>query len=392
MAMAFRQKISYLLKHNAVAQKTYRVVFNTAFRCLGIFVKTDPELVMFISLMGSRYNDSPRAMYEYMLAHDEYKHFKCVWAFEDPSKYPDVPSIRIDTPKYFTMLLKAGYWVSNTNIQRGLSFKKKSTHWIYTCHGTAIKLCGNDCPGRKDFDYSKVDTICVQSKFDEMVMKRGFKAREESFLECGRPCSDELFHASDADRIRVRAKLNIPEGKKVILYAPTWRDSADGGVSYVIKPPIDFKMWERELGNDYIVLFRAHHITTKILNVEFNDFVRDVSDYSEVNDLMIASDVLISDYSAILTDYAILNRPILCFAYDYDDYLKERGTYFRLDDELPNKSCRTERELIERIQALDYEKESNNTEKFRKKFIEFGGNATEQAVRALFSKQQKEAF
>ena len=101
---------------------------------------------------------------------------------------------------------------------------------------------------------------------------------------------------------------------------------------------------------------------------------------------MIASDILISDYSAVLTDYAILNRPILCFAYDYEDYLKERGTYFELDDELPNKSCRTESELIERIRTLDYEKESINSEEFRKKFIEFGGNAAEQAVKALFSK------
>jgi len=384
--MALRQRISYLLKHNEAAQKAYRVVFNTAFRCLGLFVNTDPELVIFISLMGSRYNDSPRAMYEYMQAHEEYKKYKCMWAFEEPSKYPNIPSIKIDTPKYFLMLLKAGYWVSNTNIQRGLSFKKKKTRWIYTCHGTAIKLCGNDCPGRHDFDYSKVDVICIQSKFDEKVMKSGFRAREECFLEIGRPCNDPLFSIKDSDTIAMKQKLGLPEGKKVILYAPTWRDSNNGGTSYVIKPPINFKMWERELGKDYIVLFRAHHITTKVLNVEFNDFVRDVSDYPEINDLMIVSDILISDYSAVLTDYAILNRPILCFAYDYDDYLKERGTYFELDDELPNKSCRTESELIERIRTLDYEKESRNTEKFRKKFIEFGGNAVEHAVKALFSK------
>ena len=77
--MALRQKISYLLKHNEVAQKAYRVVFNTAFRCLGLFVKTDPNLVMFISLMGSRYNDSPRAMYEYMQAHEEYKKYQEIY-------------------------------------------------------------------------------------------------------------------------------------------------------------------------------------------------------------------------------------------------------------------------------------------------------------------------
>lgn len=382
----FRQRTIYILKHNAIAQKMYRVIFNLAFSIIGLFVKFEPNLVMFISLMGSRYNDSPRSMYEYIKNHKEYAQYKCVWAFENPEAYPDIPSVRIDTPQFFLMLLKAGFWVSNTNIQRGLSFKKKRTRWVYTCHGTAIKLCGNDCPGRKDFDYSRVNTICVQSKYDEMVLKRGFKAREESFLECGRPCSDELFHATDSNRGQMRNRLNIPEGKTVILYAPTWRDSADGGVSYTIKPPIDFKRWELELGDDYIVLFRAHHITTKILNIAFNDFVRDVSSYPEVNDLLMASDILISDYSAILTDYAILERPVLCFAYDYEEYLKERGTYFDLEEEMPNKPCRTEDELLYRIKHLDFIQESVNTGVFRRKFIEFGGNATEQAVKALFQK------
>lgn len=380
-----RQRISYLLKHNAFAQKTYRVLFNFIFGIIGLFVKFEPDLVIFISLMGSRYNDSPRSIYEYIKAHKEYGQYKCIWAFEKPEDYPDVPSVKIDTLKYFILLLKAGYWVSNTNIQRGLSFKKKRTKWIYNCHGTAIKLCGNDCPGRKDFDYSKVNVICVQSKFDEKVMKSGFKARDESFLECGRPCSDGLFHASEEDYSIIRDRLGIPNGKKVILYAPTWRDSLDGGASYTIKPPIDFSRWEKELGNDYIVLFRAHHITTKVLNITFNDFVKDVSTYPEVNDLLIASDILISDYSAILTDYAILERPILCFAYDYDEYLKERGTYFDLDKEMPNKLCKSEDELLDRIHHLDFEKESINTGIFRRKFIEFGGNATEQAVQAIFN-------
>ena len=381
-----RQRISYLLKHNLALQNTYRAIFNALFKFLGIFIKIDPQLIIFVSLMGSRYNDSPRSIYEYIKSHDEYKKYRCIWGFEDPSKYPDIPSVRIDTPKYFFLLLKAGYWVSNTNIQRGLSFKKKKTKWMNTCHGTAIKLCGNDCPGRKDFDYSDIDYITVQSKYDEMVSKRGFKSRDESFVEIGRACSDQLFHATQDDYLTIRKKLGLPSNKKVILYAPTWRDSVDGGASYEIKPPIDLKKWEKCLGDQYVVLFRAHHITTKVLNVVFNDFVRDYSDYPEINDLLIASDILISDYSAVLTDFAILNKPIICFAYDYDNYLKERGTYFELDEVLPNKSCRTESEVIEQIRNLDYKVEAKKTEAFRKKFIEFGGNATPQAVKILLGK------
>ena len=380
-----KQKIIYILKHNSIAQVLFRLFFNFLFRLLGIFVRTDSNLVVFVSMMGKKYNDSPRVIYEYLKSHEKYKDYHCIWAFEKPQDYPEVPSIKIDTLQYFIMLLKAGYWISSTNIQRGLSFKKKKTKWMYTCHGTAFKLCGNDCPGRKDFDYSSVNYICVQSKFDEYVMEKGFMARKDSFLECGRPCNDRLFHVSETDRIVIRKKMGIPDDKKVILYAPTWRDSIDGGVSYAIRPPLSFENWEKELGNQYVVLFRAHHITTKILNVQFNDFVRDVSLYPDVNDIMIASDILISDYSAILTDYAILERPIFCFAYDYDDYLKTRGTYFELDDFLPNKSCRTEMELIACIKNVDCKKEQSKTLSFRKKFIEFGGNATDTAVKALFS-------
>ena len=143
------------------------------------------------------------------------------------------------------------------------------------------------------------------------------------------------------------------------------------------------------MGEDYVVLFRAHHITTKVLDVHFNEFVRDVSNYPAVNDLMIAADLLITDYSAIAFDYAILCRPLLCYAYDYDTYLAERGTYFEIDEKYPMQSCRTEQELLDRICTIDYKKESANTLRFRDEFIRYGGQATESCVKALFEKEKK---
>ena len=107
----------------------------------------------------------------------------------------------------------------------------------------------------------------------------------------------------------------------------TWRDSEDGGKSYTIKPPIHFDEWRKVLGNEYVVLFRAHHQTTKVLGLVYDDFIRDASTYPAVNDLMIAADLLITDYSAIAFDFSILCKPILCYTYDYEDYLVKRGTY-----------------------------------------------------------------
>ena len=132
------------------------------------------------------------------------------------------------------------------------------------------------------------------------------------------PRNERLWHSTEDERIEIRNKLGISQGKKVILYAPTWRDSKDGGKSYEIKPPIHFDKWKKQLGEEYIVLFRAHHQTTKVLGIIYDDFVRNASDYPDVNDLLIASDILITDYSAIAFDFCILCKPIFCYAYDYD--------------------------------------------------------------------------
>ena len=203
---------------------------------------------------------------------------------------------------------------------------------------------------------------------------------------CGMPRNEELWLADDEKKTLMREKLGLPVDKKVILYAPTWRESTDGGKSYEIKPPIHFDVWKKELGSEYIVLFRAHHQTTKVLGVKYDDFVRDASDYPAVNDLMIASDMLITDYSAIAFDYAVLCKPIFCYAYDYETYLAERGTYFDIDDRYPNKSCRTEDELLSRIKSIDYELECSNTRRFRDEFIQYGVGATESCVKAEFGR------
>ncbi len=379
-----RQRLIYILKHNAAIQAIYRVVMSFVFRVMGLFITTDENLVLFVSFMGLNFNDSPKAIYDYMQAHPEYKNFRCVWAFEDPSKFPELDTVKIDTPVYFKMALKAKYWITNTNIERGLHFKKKGQKYLNTWHGIALKYIGNDVAGRSDFNFDTVDHLCVCGDYDERVYKSAFRAKESSYLRVGLPRNEELWNVNNEKKQQMRDKLGIPADKKVILYAPTWRESTDGGKSYEIKPPIHFDEWKKELGDKYVVLFRAHHQTTRVLGVQYDDFVREASSYPAVNDLMIAADILITDYSAIAFDYSILCRPIFCYAYDYDTYLAERGTYFQIDEKYPNKSCRTEDELLSRIKGIDYKAECANTRRFRDEFIQYGIGATEACVKAEF--------
>lgn len=379
-----RQRMIYILKHNATIQAIYRIVMSFAFKVMGLFIPIDDNLVLFVSFMGKSFNDSPKAIYDFLKDYPEYKNYQCVWAFENPSKFPALETVKIDTPAYFKTAMKAKYWITNTNIERGLHFKKKGQKYLNTWHGIALKYIGNDVEGRNDFNFKAVDYLCVCGDYDERVFKTAFRAKESSYLRCGLPRNEELWLANDERKAQMRKKLGIPNDKKVILYAPTWRDSTDGGKSYEIKPPIHFNRWKKELGSEYVVLFRAHHQTTKVLEVQFNEFVWDTSDYPYVNDLMIAADVLITDYSAIAFDYSILCRPIFCYAYDYDTYLIERGTYFEIDERYPNKSCRTEEELLNRIKEIDYNTELENTRRFRDEFIRYGIGATNACVKAVF--------
>lgn len=379
-----KQRLVYILKHNLFIQKLYKVCMSAFFKVLGLFIPLDSQQVLFVSFMGSKFNDSPKAIYDYMQRHPDYSKYHCVWAFEHPEDFPELDTVKIDTPKYFLTALKAKYWVTNTNIERGLTFKKKSQVYLNTWHGIALKKIGNDCPGRKDYNFKTLDYLCVSGEYDEKVFRFAFRAEEESYLRCGMPRNDRLWNAGEADRAAAREKLQIPNGKKVILYAPTWRDSVDGGKSYAIKPPIDFALWKEKLGDEYVLLFRAHHITTKVLNVQFDDFIRDASNYPDVNELMIAADLLITDYSAIAFDYSILCKPIFCFAYDYETYLAERGTYFDIDEKYPNPSCRDEKELLTRIAEMDYAHECDNTRKFRDTFVQYHNDATVACVEKLF--------
>ena len=103
-----------------------------------------------------------------------------------------------------------------------------------TWHGIALKYIGNDCPGRKDYNFDTLDYLTVSGDYDERVFKSAFNARESSYLRCGMPRNEELWLADENKMVAMRKKLGIPESKKVILYAPTWRESTDGGKSYAI--------------------------------------------------------------------------------------------------------------------------------------------------------------
>lgn len=383
-----RARLDYILKHNYFVNRVFSLSISLGLKTMGLFIPVDPKMVL-LSAHSRRYNDSPKAIYEYMLKDDKFRDVKYVWALEDVSLANLIPGnpkvVKADTLQYFYYALKSKYWITCVNIERGLHFKKKACRYLNTWHGTPLKTIGNDAGGRKDYDFSSMDLFCYASEYEKEISKRAFNVKETSLIPTGLPRNDSLYFTSKDEMEKIKNRMGIPLDKKIILYAPTWRDSNDGGKSCTLAPPLSPEIWERELKENYIVLFRMHAYTNRLIGINFNDTLRDYSEYPDINDLFKISDILISDYSASIVDYSILERPILCFAYDYEEYKRERGLYLDFNKDMPSGIIKSEHELLNYINNMDYDKECEKTRSMIKsRLLTYGGHATEECVKSLF--------
>ena len=380
-----RARVDYVLKHNIVINKSFKFLASTGVKAMGLFTPMDEKSVIF-SAHSRKYNDSPRAIYEYMITRPEFKDYTYYWALDDVNVEIPGPAIKIvpDTPEYFRTALKCKYWITCVNIERSLKFKRKNCVYLNTWHGIPIKTVGNGAEGRNDYDFSYIDYFCISGDYEIPIYEKSFNIPVSHMIKTGMPRNDVLYKTSDDEIRNIKERIGLPLDKKLILYAPTWRDSKDGGKSYSIKPPMDLKKWEEQLEKEYILLFRIHPYTNKLLGVQYNDFVRDFTNYPNINDLMKIADILISDYSATIFDYAILERPIISFAYDCDEYGRERGFAMDIRKEMPGGISETEDEVINRILSMNHQREIKAVKEFKKKDLAYGGQATIKCLEKVF--------
>ena len=371
------KKIKIFIKNNKVVYYLYNRLFSFFLKFLGFFCRVDDRLILFNSFGGKKYDDSPKAIYEYMQSNEKYKEYNMIWAIDDPSliKELGINYVKNNSFEFFITALKAKYWITNSSMERGLKFKKKKTIYINTWHGSVIKKI-DVSKDRMAFNVTPSDYLYAQSIIDIDYFSEKWNFPKEKIILSGYPRNDDLCMVSRKEINRIKTKLKIPLNKKVIIYAPTFRDYDYDANGCYIAPPINLKKWENKLSKDYVLLFRAHYEINKSLNIAENDFVRDYSNYPCLNDLLKISDIMISDYSSIMIDYSILERPIYCFAYDYDKYQLERGTAYDLRKELPNGVILNEEDLLKEIMICDYPKQKEKTKLFKRKHVEVCGNAS----------------
>lgn len=378
-----KSKITNIVKYNKYIYTLYYYVLSFAINVLKLFVNTDEKLILFNSFAGRKYDDSPREIFEKIREDERFKGYKFVWAFHDPDKFEisGASKIKTDTFEYFVTALKARVWVTNSSVERGLNFKGKNTFYFNTWHGTPIKRMGSDI-GSNNSSFrtkskSKVDIMTAQSDYEINIFSRTFGIPKRKFLSCGLPRNDKLAHYSETYKNELKKKMGIKFDKKVILYAPTFREfEKENGIECVLIPPINLMKWKKELGSEYVLLFRAHYEVSKALKIKEDGFAHNMSKYPTLEELMIVSDVLISDYSSIFFDYSIMNKPMLYFTYDYDKYAANRGMYFDIRKKLDGSN--NEDGIIELLK-MGYTDITKATA-FRKEYVNYYGNATQKSL------------
>ncbi|NXY96324.1 CDP-glycerol glycerophosphotransferase family protein [Streptomyces sp. BR123] len=365
--------------------------------------------VVFESHMGKQYSDSPKAIYEEMVRQGVA--FEAIWSYAGakPTGFPKEATLvkRWSWP-YLRALAQAEFWIDNQGFPLALT-KRPGTTYIQTWHGSALKRMGFHEPrtkaqGRAGQDrfqaaVNRFDHFLVRSEHDVRTLAKGFRLRDEVLLRAGYPRNDALVEAHRAEtqsgeRVRgpLAAELGIDPAKKVLLYAPTFRANADGAVEG-FEFPFDVEEFADRLGDRFTLLVRTHYLNSVSLPPSVEGRVIDVSRHHDITPLLALADGLITDYSSVMFDYAVLDRPMLFFAYDYDSYAGDiRGTYFDLKEKAPGPVVATAGELFQAIAAFD-EADAKYAQARQRFLTEFGeydrGDAARQIVEKFFTRSGK---
>jgi CDP-glycerol glycerophosphotransferase len=354
--------------------------------------------VMFESWRGL-YADSPRALSEKLAESDP--SLRRLWVTSGENTFPsDVATVTRHSPAYFRSLLTTDVLVANDIVSQHL-VKGPRVHYVQTWHGTPLKLIGHDEHAqsytgaqahlkRMVRDVAKWDALISPSPVCSEIFRRAFGFDGEIW-ETGYPRNDVLRspHA-ETRRAEVRRALGIQPEVFVVLHAPTWRDddrSDEGHFQQSVM--IDPALLAEALPPGSRLLLRLHRNVTARPTSPGSDFVLDVSDHPDIADLYLAADVLVSDYSSAVYDFAVTGKPIVLFAPDLDRYRDlVRGLYFDYEEWAPGPVTTTQEELAAAVAGLDEvpRERSGRYDEFVRKFCPHeDGHASDRVIERLRS-------
>ena len=285
------------------------------------------KYAVFESFVGAQYSDNPRAISEKLYELDP--EYVIVWLLKNmDEKYGIIPSyvkkVRYTRVNRVREIAKCSVYVTNEDIKPGYYKNKKKQFYIQTWHGDRplkkilYEVCDNLYPPVVDNKYTN---LCIAgSKFGEKIYREAFRYNGE-ILNLGSPKNDKLVIRDIANEKSVIKKLKL-NGKKILLYAPTFRDNSSSKSQNVNVDILSIlNLLEKKYSEKWVALMRAHPSQSKLNGIN-NDKILDVSDYPDMADLLAISDILITDYSSSCNDYVLTYKPIILCHYDKEEYIK----------------------------------------------------------------------
>ena len=360
--------------------------------------RIDGNLIFFESFHGQSYSHNPKYIYEKMLDMGYDKKYKFVWSYEGDLEIPGNPIIvNRDEESYYKYLATSKFWINNISFP--VKEKRKTTIYLQTTHGTPLKRMGIDIEsesskivkGNITFEARKWNYLISPNNYSYKIFKRAFMYNKK-ILNTGYPAND-IFYSRDQDMksSKIKSELKLDNNKKIILYAPTFRDiSVDSEGNHYFDLQIDLDSLYANFKDDYIILLRFHYLISDVLKIDKNlkEFIYDVSKYDDIHELCLISDILITDYSSVFFDFAHTKKPILFFTPDFNEYESTRGFYLDIKKDLPGPLLFDMDDLINGIKDLDniQKKFQDLYDKFYDKYCNLGhGDASKKVVDALIN-------
>lgn len=270
-------------KVKKVISKSIKLVYKLLYK----YIPIDEKMVLFSSFHGKGYICNPKYIHEYMSNNEKFNEYKFIWAIK--SKYtvkvPGSKVVRYNSISYYYYLARSKYWIVNYKLPSHI-MKKSNQVYLQTWHGTPLKRLAHDIVEKDnmtfyrskmsrsemlntyDTDVKKYNYLLSPNRFSTEKFISAFKVDREKIIEEGYPRVDFLLNVLNTDVIRIKEKYGIPLNKKVILYAPTWRDNNYNNKGYSYKIEVDFEKWRKILGDEYVVIFKPHYLIIDNYNNE----------------------------------------------------------------------------------------------------------------------------
>lgn len=384
------------LRHGLTSKRRYYIFL---YRQVFMRLPLKDNRVLFESFLGKNYSCSPKYIYEYMLK--ENPDYDFIWVFNKTGKKipGQAKQVKRFGLRYYYYMATSKYWVSNSRIPASLD-KREGNVYLQTWHGTPLKKLVFDMndihsanPKYKSIFFKQSrrwDYLLAPNQYSSDIFRRAFMF-DKQMIEVGYPRNDILYDVKKGELAeKIKERLHIPKNKKIILYAPTWRDDefyAPGKYKFNLK--LNLKQMKQELGDEYFIILRMHYfIADHIETTGLDDFVINLSSYDDISELYLISDILMTDYSSVFFDYANLQRPILFYTYDLEKYRDTlRGFYIDVEKEVPGPLLKTTEEVIDAIKNLPEinEQYKHKYDEFYRRFCHWDdGRAAQKVVEQVF--------